>query len=268
MRKGQGLYINQPIYFVPNDQLQTLPPEVFVDITDIMVPRVQPYYMISNYGRLWHKYKQRILKPDIDSHKYLYKSLASIDGTGIPMRIHRLVMLAFAYRPDHANYVVNHIDTNPLNCIITNLEWVTFEENIQYSAKLGDIGTNKYSKEQIIQVCEMLQEGILLADIAKKTGVSLQVVSNIQSRRTHTCISDSYTFERRKTERNLNDAEIKNVCKFLQEHKEETKNMNINDKCRFIMSNLGLDINNNMLKTLQKIVTRTTYSYISKYYDF
>lgn len=268
MRKGQGLYNLHPVYFVPGqDQLQTLPPEVFVDVTDLMVPGVQPYYMISNYGRLWHKYKQRIIKPDIDSHKYLYKSLASVNGTGIPVRIHRLVMLAFAYRPDHANFVVNHIDTNPLNCTITNLEWTTFEENVQYSARLGDVGT-KYTDEQVMQVCEMLQAGELLTDIADKTGVSLQVVNAIQARRTHTNISQNYSFERRKTERNLSDAEIKNVCLFLQEHKEDMKMLNVNDKCRAVMINLNLDTSNNMLKTLQKIITRTTYSYISKDYDF
>lgn len=47
MRKGMSLtdVDKCPVHFVPI-------PEMFVDITDIMVPTIRPYYMISNHGRV------------------------------------------------------------------------------------------------------------------------------------------------------------------------------------------------------------------------
>lgn len=48
--------------------------------------------------------------------------------------IHRLVMMAF--RGPSALHV-NHIDFNPLNNCLSNLEYVTIKENAEHSAKYG-----------------------------------------------------------------------------------------------------------------------------------
>ena len=50
--------------------------------------------------------------------------------------VHRLVALHFVDNPN--NYPeVDHLDTNPLNCIWTNLEWVTHKINMERASKRG-----------------------------------------------------------------------------------------------------------------------------------
>ena len=54
MRKGQNRYGNIPLYKMPTNLIYN--DEIFLPITEKIVPDVLPYYLISNYGRLWHKY--------------------------------------------------------------------------------------------------------------------------------------------------------------------------------------------------------------------
>lgn len=53
-------------------------------------------------------------------------------GQGKNCRVHRLVLHAFDPRPNEAELEVHHIDGNPANNCLENLQWVTHEENIKY----------------------------------------------------------------------------------------------------------------------------------------
>jgi hypothetical protein len=48
--------------------------------------------------------------------------------------LHRLVAQAFIPNPENKPFI-NHIDSNPLNNHISNLEWVTGSENMQHALK-------------------------------------------------------------------------------------------------------------------------------------
>ena len=131
MRKGQSLYRNSPIYFFPESI--TLPVEEWKDITEDIVPEVLPYYMISNYGRLFHKYKGIILANNIDSKGYLYKPLTTKSGKPKNCRIHRLVMMTFNYFPGCEDVIINHKDGVKSNCFIWNLEWSSYSDNVKHA---------------------------------------------------------------------------------------------------------------------------------------
>lgn len=197
----------------------------------------------------------------------MYKNLASSsDRITIPCRIHRLVMLGFCYRPDHKDLVVNHIDGNPKNCLITNLEWATIEENNKHAWRTG-LHDGTYSVDDVHKACKLLESGeYTVADIAKMTGLSYSVVSAILGKRTHTDISDQYNITNRKVASNLNENQVRSVCMYFQLHKGQFRTCN--DACRAAMEYMKLDQSTNMLKTLQKIYSKQTYTYISKDYDF
>lgn len=71
------------------------------------------------------------------SRGYRYKSVtATVDGKQKHYYVHRLMAEAFIPNTENKPQV-NHIDGNPLNNHITNLEWVTASENVQHAVDNG-----------------------------------------------------------------------------------------------------------------------------------
>lgn len=62
----------------------------------------------------------------------LYKN-----GKPFDYRIHRFMLTGFAPCDNMANLVVNHLDGNPYNSTIENLEWTTVAGNSQHAVRLG-----------------------------------------------------------------------------------------------------------------------------------
>jgi hypothetical protein len=82
-------------------------------------------YEVSNLGRVKNKKSGRILKP-CKSGGYIVVGLSKIKVK--TMQLHRLVAKAFIPNPENKAHV-NHIDKNPLNNTVSNLEWNTALEN-------------------------------------------------------------------------------------------------------------------------------------------
>lgn len=111
------------------------------------------YYEISNLGRLRSKdrtvrknrsylKKGRLLNPTKDKNGYFTFDLKE-DGDHKNVKIHRLVAEAFIPNP-HNKPFINHIDNNPSNNRVDNLEWATPKENSEHMSKQG---RNKRTKE-------------------------------------------------------------------------------------------------------------------------
>jgi len=89
-----------------------------------------PIYEVSNYGNIMSNWlgKKKLMRQRIDKTGRktikLYK-----DGFQKDVFVHRIVGAAFLEDFDH-NKVINHIDGNPLNNNLSNLECVTTRENI------------------------------------------------------------------------------------------------------------------------------------------
>ena len=87
-------------------------------------------YEVSNDGQVRRKKSGRILRLSIGTKGY-YKVRLSRNGIGKSYEVQRLVALAFIDNPN--NYpIVNHIDENPLNNSVDNLEWCTYQYNLTY----------------------------------------------------------------------------------------------------------------------------------------
>lgn len=82
------------------------------------------HYQISNLGRIR---RLHYLSPSEDKNGYSHICLS-----GKYHYIHRLVATYFLNKKNPKDEV-NHIDGNPRNNVVTNLEWCSHRENIQHS---------------------------------------------------------------------------------------------------------------------------------------
>ena len=81
--------------------------------------------------------KGKVLKQTKTSTGYLKVELCK-DGRKISTKVHRIVAMAFIENPD-GKPNINHIDNNPLNNNVKNLEWCTQKENMIHARKIGAI---------------------------------------------------------------------------------------------------------------------------------
>ena len=84
-------------------------------------------YLISSWGRVFSKRKNGFIHAEKTTKGYLRVALSK-NGKCRHHKVHRLVAIAFIDNPDNLPQV-NHKDGNKENNSITNLEWVTDEEN-------------------------------------------------------------------------------------------------------------------------------------------
>jgi len=100
-------------------------------------------YEVSNLGRVKSLKcnKERILKRGVDSSGYLHVNLYK-DNKMKTKKIHQLVAIAFLnHKPDGMKLVVDHIDNNPLNNELGNLQIITHRENLSKDRK----GSSEYT---------------------------------------------------------------------------------------------------------------------------
>lgn len=94
------------------------------------------HYWINRHGdvRSSHpKKKGKLLKPWVGTDGYARVDLY-YNSKRRRCRVNRLVAETFIPNPDN-KCDVNHIDNNPLNNDVSNLEWVTRSENMMWAVK-------------------------------------------------------------------------------------------------------------------------------------
>ena len=101
------------------------------------IPGYEGLYQISSLGRIKSLYygKERILKTNLNSRGYVRIPLHK-NNQKKSYFVHRLVATAFIENKLNKE-VVNHLDCNPLNNRVDNLEWCTQKENMEYMSYLG-----------------------------------------------------------------------------------------------------------------------------------
>jgi hypothetical protein len=95
--------------------------------------------------------------------------------------VHRALAQAFILNPQNLP-CVNHIDSNPLNYSIGNLEWCTFSYNTKHSYdttdRIGMRGTlngcSKYTENDALKVRELYADGMSVAEISRKLKIGYQ----------------------------------------------------------------------------------------------
>lgn len=102
--------------------VEKLDNEIWVDIKDF------DRYQVSNLGRIKVKATNRLMKED-SGHKYSRMILLNNKNKRIHILVHRLVYCNFYQDFDLDGYVIDHIDANPKNNALSNLQKITPSEN-------------------------------------------------------------------------------------------------------------------------------------------
>lgn len=88
-------------------------------------------YKVSNLGNVYSCYTNRMLSPGTTLDGYMYVGLRK-NKQRTNHFIHRLVAQAFISNPDNLP-IINHIDENPKNNCVSNLEWCNYIYNATYN---------------------------------------------------------------------------------------------------------------------------------------
>lgn len=148
-------------------------------------------YSVSSCGKIFSRGKEMSLQINIDG--YYVVNLINNQGN-FHRRVNRLVAQAFIPNPDNLP-VVHHKDHNKLNNDVSNLEWTTVRQNTLYSV---DFQPDKHrsnvelTKEIVIKICELIQEGVRNKEICELVKVNIDAVKHIRSGRSWKDISKNY----------------------------------------------------------------------------
>ena len=145
-------------------------------------------YLISNLGRLlsaprngtktyWHLIAPHKLKTG-----YVQYQLCKND-TRKEYKAHRLVAMAFLPNPENKREV-NHIDGNPGNNTVDNLEWATTSEN-QIHAHY-ELGKGIMPVEQLTKDGELIKIWGSIKEAAKALNICAGDISRAASVKRHT----------------------------------------------------------------------------------
>ena len=95
------------------------------------------YYEVSNLGEIRNAKTKKLRKKNVLTTGYYYinVSLGGRDKKKI-IKVHRAVAETFLSKVDDCN-IINHIDGNKLNNVVSNLEWCTTSYNLQHAYDNG-----------------------------------------------------------------------------------------------------------------------------------
>jgi hypothetical protein len=184
------------------------------------------FYVVPNYefaevnelGQIRSSFTKSIYKPFKDKDGYFRCKVW--DGSKLRgIYVHRAVALVFV--PNHLNKpFVNHIDSNRANNSISNLEWVTAQENSTHGVEAGNFPkaenafVSAYTNDEIVTVCQMLVDDINCREIARRTSVNISVIYSIKSGRTWQEVSKDFNFS--KTKPRVTDDLVLEILKLIE----------------------------------------------------
>lgn len=258
----------QPIQFIPIE-------EIYVPVTEKLVPNIKPFYWISNYGNLYSTFKNKLISPGIDSKGYPYAALATLNGPK-NMRIHRLVLMSFSYFEGCEKVIINHCDGIKTHPWVWNLEWSSYSANQIHAYSIGL--TPKYSTnitmsdEDVIKIADLLMENkYSCTELAKMFNTNVDMIYSIKHKRAYINLTENYNFP--ETKYLYNDDMIAFICKTIQDNPIEKPfdTMSPHQKHDYLMKIINLcnlPHGRQSIDLVNRIYQKKSFTHISSKFNF
>lgn len=156
-------------------------------------------YDVDEEGRVINTRSGRQLKPEIIWDGYERVTLSQ-EGKLKRFRVHRLVADAFIPNPIGLQ-MVNHKDGNKRNNQISNLEWVSCQQNTihAFDNNLRKSGEDHYearlTNETVDSICKLIETGLTRGRILKQfPQVTKTQFDDIRGRRSWKKVSNRYSW--------------------------------------------------------------------------
>lgn len=139
------------------------------------IPGYEGLYQISNFGEVYSLITKKVLKQSNTTTGYkkveLYKEKKKKS-----FKVHRLVMYSFV---GIDKSIVNHIDGDPHNNNLENLEYCNQSYNMKHAYQIGLVSCNYIGNQK--EILNDYESGLGLKSIARKYRVGESTIKNILS---------------------------------------------------------------------------------------
>lgn len=134
-------------------------------------------YEVSNLGRVrsmkrYYGMVGRIMPQTIQRKGY-YAVTFHMNNKAYCRKVHRLVIEAFTPNPDNLP-CINHIDGNKLNNHVSNLEWCTYQHNMQHAVSTGLTHPHRWTDDERKQISERNKGQIVTPEQREKISQALK----------------------------------------------------------------------------------------------
>lgn len=142
-------------------------------------------YSVSNLGNIRNDKTHMLLKAN--STRQGYKRITIWHKQlSYTIAVHRMIAEVFLGNPSGNANIVNHIDGDPSNNRVSNLEWCTVSANIQHAYDTGLAKRGEESVSSILSEQEVIEIKIALSSntvrsLARRYGVSDATISHIRN---------------------------------------------------------------------------------------
>lgn len=155
-------------------------------------------YWITDDGRVFSEKTNKFLSTHLDKDGYVKVRLMSKDDKRHTFSVHRLEMENFKPKLNMENLQVNHINGDKTNNFLSNLEWVSCQQNIKHAIdnNLRAItnGSAKLTIKEVQEIIILLLEGKTNVELAKTYQVHEDTIGRIRRKKSWTKLTHNINF--------------------------------------------------------------------------